>query len=176
MKKNLPNLSVIIPIFNEEDNIVPLIRELSEALISYNGKFEILLIDDGGNDNTKAIIKKAQGEFGNHYKLISHLRNLGQTAAMQTGILSARGEVIAFMDGDLQNDPTDLPNMVKELVDKDLDLLCGWREKRHDGIDRTLPSLLANWLISKITGVKLNDYGCSLKVGRREVLENLDLR
>ena len=176
MTKNLPDLSIIIPLFNEEENIIPLMKELNENLACYNGKFEILLVEDGGNDNTKALFQEGSQRFGRSFKLISHLRNLGQTAAMQTGILSARGEVIAFLDGDLQNDPADLPRMVEVLVNQDLDLLCGWREKRQDGIDRTFPSRFANWLISKLTGVKLNDYGCSLKVGRRRVLENLDLR
>jgi Glycosyltransferases involved in cell wall biogenesis len=95
---------------------------------------------------------------------------------MQTGLLAARGEVIAFMDGDLQNDPADLPAMVKKLEDEQLDLLCGWRKNRQDSLDRTLPSRIANWLIGRVSGVALHDYGCSLKVGRREVLEGLDLR
>ena len=108
--------------------------------------------------------------------VISHKRNLGQTQAMQTGLQAARGDVIAFMDGDLQNDPADIPSMVEKLETEYLDLLCGWRKNRQDSLDRTLPSQMANWLIGRISGVALHDYGCSLKVGRKDVLEGLDLR
>jgi len=95
---------------------------------------------------------------------------------MQTGLQAARGDVIAFMDGDLQNDPADIPAMVEKLEAEHLDLLCGWRKNRQDTLDRTLPSRMANWLIGRVSGVALHDYGCSLKVGRRDVLEGLDLR
>ena len=108
--------------------------------------------------------------------VISHRRNLGQTQAMQTGLQAARGDVIAFMDGDLQNDPADISAMVEKLETDHLDLLCGWRKNRQDTLNRTLPSRLANWLIGCVSGVALHDYGCSLKVGRRDVLEGLDLR
>ena len=176
MTPNLPRLSVVVPLYKEEDNIERLVDELQDALEHYPGEFELVLVDDGSTDQTRERLLEARAERGEHLVILSHRRNLGQTQAMQTGLLAARGEVIAFMDGDLQNDPADLPAMVKKLEDEQLDLLCGWRKNRQDSLDRTLPSRIANWLIGRVSGVALHDYGCSLKVGRREVLEGLDLR
>ena len=176
MTPNLPRLSVVVPLYKEEDNIERLVDELQDALEHYPGEFELVLVDDGSTDQTRERLLEARAERGEHLVILSHRRNLGQTQAMQTGLLAARGEVIAFMDGDLQNDPADLPAMVKKLEADQLDLLCGWRKNRQDSLDRTLPSRIANWLIGRVSGVALHDYGCSLKVGRREVLEGLDLR
>jgi len=176
MIAKLPRLSVVIPLYCEEDNIERLVDELHQALETYQGEFELIMVDDGSLDATRDKLLDARQQRGDHLMVVSHRRNLGQTAAMQTGLKAARGEVVAFMDGDLQNDPADLPRMVHELVEGQLDLLCGWRKNRQDSLDRTLPSRIANWLIGRVTGVALHDYGCSLKVGRREVLEGLDLR
>ena len=176
MAERMPRLSVVIPLYNEEDNIKCLIDELHVALEAYSGDFEFVLVDDGSTDNTRELLMEARANLGNHIMIISHRRNLGQTQAMQTGLQAARGDVIAFMDGDLQNDPADIPALVKKLETDNLDLLCGWRKNRQDSLDRTLPSRIANWLIGRVTGVALHDYGCSLKVGRRDVLEGLDLR
>ena len=176
MTHNLPRLSVVVPLYKEEDNVERLIDELQGALENYPGEFELVLVDDGSTDHTRERLLEARAERGEHLMILSHRRNLGQTQAMQTGLLAARGEVIAFMDGDLQNDPADLPAMVQKLENDQLDLLCGWRKNRQDSLDRTLPSRIANWLIGQVSGVALHDYGCSLKVGRREVLEGLDLR
>jgi glycosyltransferase involved in cell wall biosynthesis len=171
-----PRLSVVVPLYNEEDNIERLIDELQGALDQYPGEFELVLVDDGSTDQTRERLLEARAERGEHLMILSHRRNLGQTQAMQTGLQAARGDVIAFMDGDLQNDPADLPAMVQKLEADQLDLLCGWRQNRRDSLDRTVPSRIANWLIGQVTGVTLHDYGCSLKVGRREVLVDLDLR
>lgn len=176
MTHNLPRLSVVVPLYKEEDNIERLVDELQDALERYPGEYELVLVDDGSTDATRERLLDARNERGEHLVVLSHRRNLGQTQAMQTGLLAARGDVIAFMDGDLQNDPADLPRMVEKLETDHLDLLCGWRKNRQDSLDRTLPSRIANWLIGKVSGVALHDYGCSLKVGRREVLEGLDLR
>ncbi len=176
MAKTLPSLSVVIPLYKEEDNVERLVDELHAALAQYPGTFELVLVDDGSTDQTRARLLDARSREGDHVRVLSHRRNLGQTQAMQTGLLAARGEVIAFMDGDLQNDPADIPAMVSTLEEKQLDLLCGWRKNRQDSLDRTLPSRIANWLIGRVSGVALHDYGCSLKVGRRDVLEGLDLR
>ena len=142
----------------------------------YPGEFELVFVDDGSTDRTLELLVEARKNHGDHIMVISHRRNLGQTQAMQTGLQLTRGDVIAFMDGDLQNDPADIPSMVQKLESDRLDLLCGWRKNRQDSLDRTLPSRIANWLIGRVTGVALHDYGCSLKVGRRDVLEGLDLR
>lgn len=176
MAETLPRLSVVIPLYKEEDNVERLIDELHSALESYPGQFEFVLVDDGSTDRTREMLSEARANRGDHIMVISHRRNLGQTQAMQTGLQAARGDVIAFMDGDLQNDPADIPAMVEKLETDHLDLLCGWRKNRQDTLDRTLPSRMANWLIGCVSGVALHDYGCSLKVGRRDVLDGLDLR
>ena len=176
MADTLPRLSVVIPLYKEEDNVERLVDELHAALETYPGEFEFVLVDDGSTDRTREMLLDARANRGDHIMVISHRRNLGQTQAMQTGLQAARGDVIAFMDGDLQNDPADIPAMVEKLETDHLDLLCGWRKNRQDTLDRTLPSRMANWLIGRVSGVALHDYGCSLKVGRRDVLEGLDLR
>ena len=176
MADTLPRLSVVIPLYKEEDNVERLVVELHAALETYPGEFELVLVDDGSTDRTREMLLDARANRGDHIMVISHRRNLGQTQAMQTGLQAARGDVIAFMDGDLQNDPADIPAMVEKLETDHLDLLCGWRKNRQDTLDRTLPSRMANWLIGRVSGVALHDYGCSLKVGRRDVLEGLDLR
>ena len=176
MADTLPRLSVVIPLYKEEDNVEHLVSELHTALEIYPGEFELVLVDDGSTDRTRERLLNARTSRGKHIMVISHRRNLGQTQAMQTGLQAARGDVIAFMDGDLQNDPADIPAMVEKLETDHLDLLCGWRKNRQDTLDRTLPSRVANWLIGRVSGVALHDYGCSLKVGRRDVLEGLDLR
>ena len=176
MADTLPRLSVVIPLYMEEDNVERLIDELHSALEPYPGEFEFVLVDDGSTDRTRELLVEARANRGDHIMVISHRRNLGQTQAMQTGLQAARGDVIAFMDGDLQNDPADIPTMVEKLETDHLDLLCGWRKSRQDTLDRTLPSRMANWLIGCVSGVALHDYGCSLKVGRRDVLDGLDLR
>lgn len=176
MANTLPRLSVVIPLYKEEDNVEHLVTELHTVLETYPGEFELVLVDDGSTDRTRERLLDARTHRGEHIMVISHRRNLGQTQAMQTGLQAARGDVIAFMDGDLQNDPADIPAMVEKLETDHLDLLCGWRKNRQDTLDRTLPSRVANWLIGRVSGVALHDYGCSLKVGRRDVLEGLDLR
>ena len=176
MADTLTRLSVVIPLYKEEDNVERLVDELHAALATYPGEFELVLVDDGSTDRTREMLLDARANRGDHVIVISHRRNLGQTQAMQTGLQAARGDVVAFMDGDLQNDPADIPAMVEKLETDHLDLLCGWRKNRQDTLDRTLPSRMANWLIGRVSGVALHDYGCSLKVGRRDVLEGLDLR
>ena len=176
MADTLPRLSVVIPLYKEEDNVERLVDELHAALELYPGEFELVVVDDGSTDRTRELLLESRFNRGDHIMVISHKRNLGQTQAMQTGLQAARGDVIAFMDGDLQNDPADIPSMVEKLETEHLDLLCGWRKNRQDSLDRTLPSQIANWLIGRVSGVALHDYGCSLKVGRKEVLEGLDLR
>lgn len=169
-------LSLVVPVFNEEDNIAPLLARVHEALADYAADWEILLIDDGSTDRTVANIRAAQSRYGRHVRLVPLARNFGQTAAMQAGIDLARGQVIATLDGDLQNDPIDIPRMVRRLLDEDLDLVAGWRKNRQDNLWlRKVPSKIANRLIRKITGVTLHDYGCSLKVFRASVIKGVRL-
>ncbi|WP_407275003.1 glycosyltransferase family 2 protein [Halothiobacillus sp. DCM-1] len=175
-KRALVPLSLVVPIFNEEDNIEPLLARVHEALADYPAGWEILLVDDGSTDRTVPHIRSAQQQYGSHVRLVPLARNFGQTAAMQAGIDLAHGQVIATLDGDLQNDPIDIPRMVQRLLDEDLDLVAGWRKNRQDNLWlRKVPSKIANRLIRKITGVTLHDYGCSLKVFRASVIKGVRL-
>ncbi len=171
-----PSLSVIIPMFREQDNVVPMLARVHEALAQYAGPWELICVDDGSPDETGRRLLAEGAKYGPHVRVIRFARNHGQTMAMQTGIDAARGEVIATLDGDLQNDPGDIPRMVAELDTRDLDLLAGYRANRQDAwLSRKLPSKLANWLIGKVTGVTIRDYGCSLKVSRARVIKEVRL-
>ncbi len=166
-------LSIVIPLFNEEENIKELHEKLKKTLDTLNKEYEILFIDDGSTDKTLSILEEIQAH-DKRILVLSLRRNFGQTAAFAAGFDFARGDVIFTMDGDLQNDPADIPKLL-ELM-KDNDLVSGWRKKRKDPfLTRRLPSRIANWLISNVTGVKLHDYGCSLKAYRRDVIKNLKL-
>jgi len=167
-------LSIIIPIKNEEENIVPLFTELESVLVSLNTDKEVVLIDDGSDDQTGAKIKDIIREKS-FAKLISFRKNFGQTAAISAGIDNARGDIIILMDGDQQNDPHDIPKLIDKL-NEGFDVVSGWRKDRQDKLwTRKIPSWLANYLISRITRVPLHDYGCTLKAYRAEVLKNTRL-
>jgi glycosyltransferase involved in cell wall biosynthesis len=166
-------LSVIIPLYNEEENIPLLYEKLKQYLNSLEKEYEIVIVDDGSTDKTLSILEEIQSK-DNKVIVLSLRRNFGQTAAFAAGFDFARGDIVVTMDGDLQNDPADISKLL-ELI-KDHDLVSGWRKKRKDPFfSRRLPSLMANWLISNVTGVKLHDYGCSLKAYRRDVIKNLKL-
>jgi glycosyltransferase involved in cell wall biosynthesis len=166
-------VSVVVPLYNEEENVVVLNEKLTETLSSLGCDYEIVYVDDGSVDNTLQLLEAIQKK-DSHVVVLCLRRNFGQTAAFAAGFDFARGDVVVTMDGDLQNDPKDIPRLL-ELI-KDYDLVSGWRKKRQDTfITRRMPSIIANWLISKVTGVGLHDYGCSLKAYRREVIKNLKL-
>lgn len=168
-------VSIIAPLYNEEGNVKPLINRVESALKNYNIPWELILVDDGSCDNT-LLIAQQSAEDCPHIHVLELQRNYGQTAAMQAGIDAARGTLLVTMDGDLQNDPTDIPAMVEKLITDELDLLQGWRKHRKDTlIMRKIPSRIANKLIRKVTGVDLHDYGCSLKVYRASALKNVRL-
>jgi len=169
-------LSIVVPVYNEEDNVKPLVERVHEAMDSYPHQWELILVNDGSNDATYECGLTERERFGTHVRIVDLQRNFGQTAAMQAGIDAARGDVIVTMDGDLQNDPVDIPRMVKRLLDEDLDMVAGWRKNRKDALVlRKIPSRIANKLIRKITHVHLNDYGCSLKVYRASIIKNVRL-
>jgi glycosyltransferase involved in cell wall biosynthesis len=169
------SLSVVIPLYEEQDNVAPLLEAVHAGLAGYAGPWELICVDDGSTDGTGKRLVAQADRFGDHVRVIRLRRNFGQTAAMQAGIDAARGELIATLDGDLQNDPADIPRMLDELQARDLDLLQGWRRQRHDDPLRKFFSRVANRLIAKVTGVNLHDYGCSLKVYRAEVLKQIRL-
>jgi len=173
---HLPSLTVVIPVYNEQENVEPLFSALEEALTPYSGDWHVIVVNDGSRDATAAKINECVVSYGNRFQHIELQRNFGQTAAMQAGIDAAETELIATMDGDLQNDPADIPRLVTELLEKDLDLLQGWRKNRQDAVvSRKLPSRIANKLIQRVSGVKLDDYGCSLKVYRADVVKQIRL-
>jgi glycosyltransferase involved in cell wall biosynthesis len=164
-------LSLVISVFNEEENIKPLIEKINTALDNLD--YEVIFIDDGSSDAT---VKKILEHGDSHYKTISFYKNFGQTAAMSAGIEHATGELIITLDGDLQNDPADIPGMVKLLEDENWDVVAGRRANRKDSFFiRKFPSKIANWIIRMLTGVRIHDYGCSLKVFRADVAKNLGL-
>ncbi len=169
------SLSVVIPLYREEDNVAPLLARVHEGLAQYPGPWELICVDDGSADRTWERLREGQARYGSHVRLIRMRRNFGQTAAMQAGINAARGSFIATLDGDLQNDPADIPRLLEELQQRDLDLLQGWRKRRHDEPVRKFLSRVANRLIARVTGVDLHDYGCSLKVYRAEVIKRVRL-
>lgn len=177
LASRLPHkLSLVVPMYNEADNVEPLLLQIHRAFIHYAYPWEIIIVNDGSSDQTSAYLHRTAKTLGAHVRILDMQRNFGQTAAMQAGIDAARGDVIATLDGDLQNDPNDIPRLIQRLLDEDLDLICGWRKDRKDNRWlRTIPSHLANWLIAKVTGVYLHDYGCSLKVYRASVIKNLRL-
>ena len=171
-----PSLSVVIPMFNEIENVIPMVARVHEGLAGYDGDWELLVVDDGSTDGTPKALHKESEKYGSHVRVVELRRNFGQTAAMQAGIDEARGYLIATLDGDLQNDPADIPRMVDHLLENDLDLLTGWRKNRKDDLVlRKIPSRIANRLIGKITGVRINDYGCSLKIYKASVIKQVRL-
>jgi len=169
-----PHLSVIAPLYNEEENVRPLYEALTNALDPTGLDYEMVLVDDGSKDSTLAkAIELAQGDP--RIKVVKFRRNCGQTAAMAAGIEFASGDVLVTMDGDLQNDPLDIP-MFLETIDSGYDIVVGWRFKRQDKlITRKIPSKIANWLIGKVTKVPIKDNGCSLKAYRASVIKHIPL-
>jgi len=166
-------ISVVIPVYNEAENLRLLFQAIMEALdgISY----EIIFVDDGSKDGSVEILFEIAQEASDMVSVIQFRRNFGQTAAIAAGIDYSAGEIIVLLDADLQNDPADIPMLVEKIAEG-YDVVSGWRVDRKDAlITRTIPSRMANWLISTVTGVKLHDYGCTLKAYRREVFEGFRL-
>jgi glycosyltransferase involved in cell wall biosynthesis len=169
----VPQVSVIVLVYNEIDSVEPLHRELMGVLEAMGRTFEVLYIDDGSRDgSTERLAELAERDA--HVRVVSFRRNFGQTAAVQAGIDHSRGEILVFLDGDMQNDPHDIPHLLDK-IDEGYDVVSGWRRDRKDDASRVLPSRVANWLIARVTGVQLSDFGCTLKAYRREVIEDVRL-
>jgi glycosyltransferase involved in cell wall biosynthesis len=173
MAGKCPEVSVVVPLLDEQDNIRPLYEQINAAL---GGKYEyeMVFVDDGSRDASFNILAELQ-KADEKVRVIRFRKNFGQTAALSAGFTHCRGEIVIAMDADLQNDPADIPMMIDKL-NEGFDVVSGWRKKRHDKfITRLIPSKMANWLISRITGVRLHDYGCTLKAYRKEVLDGTNL-
>lgn len=168
------DLSLIIPVYNEEENIPRLFEAITAALNPLKQNWEVIFVEDGSHDHSLQALKTLAESDPGHVRVISFRRNFGQTAAIVAGIDHATGENIVLLDADLQNDPADIPMMLAKL-DEGYDLVSGWRKNRKDNLLRRLPSRIANWLISWVTGVHLHDYGCTLKAYRREALAGFRL-
>ena len=167
-------LSIVIPVFNEEESVKPLICEIEAALNSLSKPYEIVVVDDGSGDDTFQILAEIY-QVDHHLRVVKLKRNFGQTAALAAGLTHATGEVVVMLDGDGQNDPADIPALLAKL-EQGNDIVCGWRYRRQDPfLRRRLPSMIANSLISWTTQVKLHDYGCTLKAMRKDIAKNLRL-
>lgn len=160
-----PRLSVVVPLFNEEDNVAPMVEEIARALAGWD--YELILVDDGSTDRTAERVPR-----GERVRLLQFEKNAGQSAAMHAGIMAARGQIIALLDGDLQNDPADLPALVRE-IEAGADLACGYRQRRRDSLSKRLQSRLANRVRQALTGDGIRDTGCTLKAMRGECRQAL---
>ena len=167
-------ISIIIPVFNESESIGFLLDEVISVMESHKLNFELIVVDDGSKDNTLQVLKKLSFKI-KELSVISLRKNYGQTAAMSAGFDNSQGDIVITLDGDLQNDPNDIPKLISE-INNGYDLICGWRFDRKDKlINRRIPSKIANKLIAKVTGLKLHDYGCSLKAFKKEIIDDIKL-
>jgi len=171
-KVNSVEISVVIPVYDELENLIPLHQSLTKAL--EGREYELIFVDDGSTDGSGDELGRLADQDPDHTRAIIFRRNFGQTAAIAAGIDHSFGEVIVTIDADQQNDPSDIP-LLMEKIEQGYDVVSGWRINRQDKFSRRLPSRVANWLISKVTGVPLHDYGCTLKAYKREVLQGFRL-
>ena len=169
-----PQLSIVVPVYNEEESVDLLCQNLHDALTKVGRTYEVILVDDGSGDQTWPKLLANARKFP-HLRLVRFRRNFGQTAAMSAGFNHATGDIVITLDADLQNDPADIP-LLLEQMERGYDVVSGWRKNRQDTfINRKLPSMMANWLIGKMTGVALHDYGCTLKAYRRDIMKDVHL-
>ncbi len=167
-----PEISIVIPIFNEAPNLQPLVEGVCDVMRTMGRRFELILVDDGSTDDTRKVLDAIRPE-NPQMRVVILRRNFGQGAAMTAGFDHARGEIVVTMDGDLQSDPANIPHLIAKL-EEGYDLVNGWRRDRKDPfLSRRLPSILANWLIGVATGVRLHDYGCTLKASRADLAKQL---
>ncbi len=168
-----PQVSVVLLVYDEVDSVEPLHRELMSVMERLGRSFEVVYIDDGSRDGSTERLGQLALRDG-RVRVVSFRRNFGQTAAVQAGIDNARGDVLVFLDGDMQNDPHDIPHLLAK-IDEGYDVVSGWRRDRRDDAARVVPSQIANWIIARVTGVPLSDFGCTLKAYRRDVIQDVKL-
>lgn len=168
-------ISVVIPMLDEQDNVAPLLDELHSTMNEHFEKYELIIVDDGSSDSTYAQLQSSQDSLPDlPLRVLRHRHSFGQTAALATGLSVVQGHVVVTLDGDLQNDPADIPALVERLVES-ADVVCGWRRHRQEGPIRSIPSRLAAWVIGRLTGLDIHDVGCTLRAYRREIVADLDL-
>jgi len=167
-------ISIIVPVFNESESIGFLLDEVINVMSFHKYNFELIVVNDGSKDNTHQVLKQLTLKI-KELSVISLRKNYGQTAAMSAGFDNSKGDIVITLDGDLQNDPNDIPLLISE-INNGYDLVCGWRFDRKDKlINRKIPSKIANKLIAHVTGLKLHDYGCSIKAFKKEIIEDIKL-
>jgi glycosyltransferase involved in cell wall biosynthesis len=172
---NSPQVSIVVPLYNERENAAACYADITQAMAAADLGYEIIFVDDGSTDGTLSALREAAGD-DEHVAILELRSNFGQTAAFAAGFDHAAADVVVPMDGDLQNDPRDIPRLLAKLDEAPgYDVVSGWRRDRRDSLPRTIASRAANWLISRLTGVRLHDYGCSLKAYRRAVLKDVRL-
>jgi len=169
------DVSIVIPAYNEEESIVPMISWVNEVLEKQDFSYEIVLIDDGSSDSTWEVIENNKHSFL-HFKAIQFKRNYGKSAALSAGFEKASGDVVCTMDADLQDSPEEIPEMRRMIIEDKFDLVSGWKKVRHDPITKTIPTKLYNWATRVMSGIKLHDFNCGLKAYRKEVVKSVDLR
>jgi len=170
---DVPEISVVIPVFNEEDNLAELTRRLLDTLTAMERSFEIILVDDGSSDRSWDLIQELHGRHPQHLRGLQFSRNFGQHQAIFAGFQASRGEIVITLDADLQNPPEEIPRLVAK-IEEGYDTVGGWREQRQDSLFRKIPSALVNWVMSKVTGIHLRDYGCMLRAYRRTVVDSVN--
>jgi len=168
------DVSVVIPLYNEEESLAELYARLTETLTGIGGSYELVFVDDGSTDGSYRVLEGLHKSDPGHVSVLSFGRNYGKSAALAVGFESASGDYVITMDADLQDDPAEIPNLLKKL-DEGIDLVTGWKYPRHDPLGKRLPSKVINWLTSKLTGVRVHDMNCGLKGYRREVVKDLNL-
>lgn len=173
LQRHYVDISVVVPLYNEEQSLVELSIELKKVLQRMNKSYEIIFVDDGSKDHSYKILKEMH-QLNRRIKAIRFRRNFGKSAALSAGFQSANGDVIITMDADLQDDPNEIPTLI-EKINQGYDLISGWKKKRYDPITKTIPSRFFNFVTSKLTGIKLHDFNCGLKAYRREVTKELQI-
>ena len=171
--ENKTDLSIIIPLYNEQDSLRELAERIYDTLKDSELKYEIFFIDDGSSDNSLTILKEIYQKYSG-IKILSFRRNYGKSAALSEGFKLASGDIIVTMDADLQDDPAEIPNLLQRL-NEGFDLISGWKKKRHDPLGKTIPSKLFNFTTAKLTGIKIHDFNCGLKAYRREVIKEIPI-
>ena len=174
MTASQPTLSIVVPLYNEEESLPELCSWVREVMTKEEITYELILVDDGSNDGSWAVVRKLAAQYA-EVRGLRFNRNYGKSAALNTGFKAVTGKVVITMDADLQDSPDELPGLLKMIEEEGYDLVSGWKQKRYDPISKTIPSKFFNYVTSKISGIKLHDFNCGLKAYRAEVIHNIEV-